>query len=134
MDGAGNQFFPCAAFASDKHGGIRTGNRANHIQNGLYPGAFSDNLIKIIELLNLSSQPDVFFGQFSLVHGIFDYMLQIIRIERLGHIIISAGLDGTNSGFNRSKRRNDNHNNIRINFPNPLLQLEAVHSGHLNVQ
>ena len=60
-------------------------------------------------------------------------LLQVIRVERLGHVVEGPLLEGPYRRVHRSVRRHDDDHSSGIDLLDLLLEFHPVHSGHLDI-
>ena len=69
-----------------------------------------------------------------MLQGVGHQVRELVRIHRLGDVIVGAHFEGLHRRLHRCIAGHDDDRQLRIGLPQPRLQLHAVHAGHLDVE
>ena len=79
-------------------------------------------------------QQDVLLPEQALLEGVADLHLQLVDVERLAEIIVSAQAHGLDGGVCRSKGGDHDAENVRVDALRGAKHVNTRHVGHLDVR
>ncbi len=80
------------------------------------------------------SQPDIFFFRAAVGERLLHQMSDLIRVERLAHVVVRPVLQGGDRRFHRGVAGHHDHDEIGIHLVQAALQFDAVGAAHLDVE
>jgi hypothetical protein len=92
VDGVRGEFFACAAFARDQHGGARRGDLSDGFEHAFDGGGVADESFEAEFFVDLLAQPRVLPLDLRTVQRALHQQVEAVDIDRLGHKVISAVL------------------------------------------
>ena len=114
MNGFGDEFFAGPAFPGDQHIGRTVGDPLNQVEHRLHRFALAENLVEAILLGHLFPEPADFPSQRCLADDPFDHPNQFVFFHRLCEVVARPMLHRFHSRLDRSKRRHQDHVDIRM--------------------
>jgi hypothetical protein len=57
----------------------------------------------------------------------------LVRVERLGHVIVGAVLQSSDGGLDRGIAGHDDHDKVGVDFVHAALQFDAIGAVHLDI-
>ncbi len=134
VNGPGNEFLPRAALAPDHHRRIGFGH-GGHPLHDLFQGlALPDEFIGRRDFLYLSTQPQVLREQPSVIDGVSDEMAHVIGVYRLDDVVEGPFLQCLNACLDGRKGGDHDGHHVFVDLLDPPLELQSVHTRHLDVQ
>src|SRR5437588_2799463 len=133
MQSARNQFLAGPAFALDQNGAVGVGDFVNQAVNELHFSARADNVLKFVFVLELLAEVNVLSQRRLIIEGALYGHLQLVDLERLGHVIVRAHLHRFDCGFHRGVGGDQNHGGLPEMLAHMPEHVEAGHCFHSNV-
>jgi hypothetical protein len=90
VDRSRHQFLAGAAFAGDQHGGIGGPNGFDCLEDPLHCRALAHHIVWPRNLVHGFAQPHIFLACLPVRERVLHQMRNLIRVQRLGHIVIGA--------------------------------------------
>ena len=119
MDRPGDQFFAGTRLAANQNGRVRARDFQNHLLHRFHFWRSRNDLN--VDLV----QP---------AQGALDGFQQTIPVERFLQIIERSATQSVLGGIDRPMRRQKENDDRRIHREQMLQQLDAVHTGHLQIR
>ncbi len=79
------------------------------------------------------AQEHVLLGRLFMRQGVLHQVCNLVRVERLGDVVVGAVLQRGDRGVDRGIARHDDHEQFRIDFVHAALQFDPVGAVHFDV-
>ena len=99
MNGTGHQLFACTAFSLNQNTGFGVSHLTNSVQNLLHRWTPANDFLQAISLSQFGFQPDIFLLDPNRANGPPEKHLDPLKIQRLGHVVISPPSHGIHGSF-----------------------------------
>src|SRR5437763_17085419 len=109
MQSARDQFLTGPTFALDQNRAVGVGNLVNQAINELHFLARSNDVLKFVFILELLAEADGLPQGRLIIQSALHRHLQLVDLERLGYVNVSAHLPRVDLGFHRGISRDRNH-------------------------
>src|SRR5882724_258762 len=133
MQSARDQFLAGPAFALDQNRTVGIGNFVNQAVNELHFPARADDILKFVFVLELLAKVNVLPQRRLIIEGALYRHLQLVDLERLGHVIVRAHLHRFDRSFDRGISSDQNHGGLPQMLAHVPEHVEAGHCFHSNV-
>ena len=133
VESARHQLFSRPAFAHDQHGAVGIGHFVNQIVNVLHLSAGADDVLKAIPVLEFLAEINIFPQSRLVIERPLHRHLQLIDLERLGHVIVGTHLHGLDRRLHRRVGRDQNDRCLAMMFAHVPEHIEPRHRFHLDV-
>src|SRR6266567_967542 len=133
MQPACDQFLAGPAFALDQNRAVGVGDFVNQAVNELHFSACADDVLKFVFVLELLAEVNVLPQRRLIIEGALYGHLQLVDLERLGHVIVRAHLHRFDRGFDRGISSDQNHGGLPEMLAHVPEDIEAGHCFHSNV-
>src|SRR5437868_11425235 len=133
MQSARNQFLAGPAFALNQNGAVGVGDFVNQAVNELHFSARSDDVLKFVFVLELLAEVNVLPQRRLIIEGALYGHLQLVDLERLGHVIVRAHLHRFDRGLHGGVRGDQNHGGLPEMLAHVPKHVETGHCFHSNV-
>jgi hypothetical protein len=131
VNGARRQLFAGAGLAQDQHGGRGWRHPDGEPIHLLHAGGVADQLAELLDLQQALFERGGAIDQAATLSGLRDGEHDlVIRAERLGQKMISAGTHGLNGRFDVAEGGHHHHLHTVVLAANVLEQLETADLGH----
>ena len=134
MDRARHHFLARAAFAGDQHGSFRGRHHFDQLDDLAHRRALADQLGAGQRFLQVLAQAHHFAPRPLVLQRVRHQVRELVRIHRLGDVIVGPDLQRLHRGFHRSVTGHDDDRQVRVCLPQASLQFHAVHARHLDVE
>ena len=128
-----HQFLPGAAFPGDQHRSFRGTNRLNGVEDLVHGAALADQVPRTRDFGDGLAQEDVLLGRVLMRQRVLHQVRDLVRVQRLGHVVIGAVLQRRDRGLDRGIAGHDDHDELRIDFVHAALQFDPVGAAHLDI-
>src|SRR6266550_1473769 len=133
MQAARDQFLTGPAFALNQNRAVGVGDFVNQAINELHFLARSNDVLKFIFILELLTEVNVLPEGRLIIQSALHRHLQLVDLERLRHVIVSAHLHRFDCGFHRGISSDQNHGGLPEMLAHVPEHVEAGHCFHSNV-
>src|SRR5438552_96014 len=133
VQSARDQFLAGPAFALDQNRAVGVGDFVNQAVNELHFSACADDVLKFVFVLELLAEVNVLPQRRLVIEGALYGHLQLVDLERLGHVIVRAHLHRFDCGFHRGVGGDQNHRGLPEMLAHVPEHVEAGHCFHANV-
>ena len=96
--------------------------------------AFADDLVDGHQAVDRLAQLHVFLAQPAPLHCPQHQVAELVGIDRLGDVVEGPVLQRPHRRIHGGEGRDHDHGGLRVDLAELLLELHAVHAGHLDVQ
>src|SRR5438309_2440476 len=93
MNGASDELLAGTAFAGDEHGGVSRADGLDGFEDANHSRALADEFVRTRNFVNLFAQALIFLLSAAMRQGILHEVRDLVRIERLGDVIVCAILE-----------------------------------------
>src|SRR5688572_22505078 len=114
MQRARHQFLAGAALAEHQNGAVGVGHALHQSENLLHIGRGSDDLVELIFILELLAQVDVFRNGLVVGKSALHARFELLKLEWLFEIVVSALLHRIDRALNRAEASNDDDYRRRL--------------------
>ena len=114
MDAAGDQLFPCAAFAQKQYGIFVLAHLFDHFINALHFHGDADEPAETRPSLQLFPQEAVLLLEFDGAGHAFEARAQLFDAEGLGNVIHGAHARDLHGGFDGAVLRQHHNSHVRV--------------------
>ena len=125
MEERGDELLAGAGLAADQHGDVAAGDARGGVEQAAHRPARADD--PAAEGL-LGGQPPVVDAQPARLERALDDQGDLVDVERLGEVVVGAGLHRRDRDALRAVRGEQDHRQRRIALDDAAQQLEAVHA------
>src|SRR5947208_16845897 len=133
VQSARDQFLAGPAFALDQNRAVSVGDFVNQAVNELHFSACADDVLKFVFVLEFLAEVNVLPQRRLIIEGALYGHLQLVDLERLGHVIVRAHLHRFDRGLHGCVRGNQNHGGLPEMLAHVPEHVEAGHCFHSNV-
>jgi hypothetical protein len=122
-----------AALARDEHRRARGARLLDHLVDLPHLRAVADHPAEAAALAQLAPERLHLAQRLLPLHDLREQDLQPLRIDRLGHVVVGADLDGLDGGLDSALAGEDDGGDVAVLLLQRAQQVEAVHAGHREV-
>src|SRR5438105_3018919 len=133
MQAARDQFLTGPAFALDQNRAVGVGDFVNQAVNELHLLARSNDVLKFVFILELFAEVNVLPQGRLIIESALHRHLQLVDLERLGHVIVSAHLHRFDRRFHRGISGDQNHGGLTKMLADVAEDIEPRHRFHPDI-
>jgi hypothetical protein len=134
VDRLRHQLLAGSRFAADEDRGVGRCRLLDRAVDLPHPGAVADEPPEAAVLAQLAAQHLHLAQRLLPLHDLVEQDPQPLRIDRLGQVVVGAGLDGLDGGLDGPLRGEDDQRHVRVLVLQRVQQLQAVHARHHEVR
>ena len=134
VNGAYHQLFPGPTLTGDQHIGVGGAHGFDGLEYFSHGRTLADEISGAGDLGDGLTQTDVFFFGAMVGERFFYQMRDLVRIERLTHIIVGAILQGRDRGLHRGVAGHHDHDQVGIHLVQAALEFNAVGAAHFDIE
>ena len=131
---AHHKLFARSALARNQNIGVGGADRFDGVEYLAHRRTLPHEIAGTRDLSDGFAQSDVFLFGAAMGQSLLYQVCDLVRIERLAHVVIGAVLQGCDCGFDRGVAGHHDDDQVGIHFVQPPLQFDAVGAAHLDVE
>ena len=133
VERARDQFLAHAALAADEDGGLELGDLRDRPEDVAHGGALGEDRLELMLAANLLLQGPVLAAQRLALLGLAEGQDDLVRLERLAHVVVRAGLHGLEGEIDVPVRaHHDDRRRVLLGLEGRE-QIEPAHPRHAHV-
>ena len=133
MQRARDQLLAGARLAGDEDRGLGRRDLLHQLEDALHGQRLADDAVEAEAAAQLVAQLQVVAQEGALLQRALDDHGDLVDLERLGQIVVSAALHRRDGGLGRGKGGDDNHLRVRLRFFHRLQHVEAAAVLHFQI-
>src|ERR1051326_3296562 len=133
VDGAGDEFLASSAFAGDEDSRISWADGLDCVENLLHCDALANDVFGLIYFRYRLLEERVFGFSVLMAESFLYKMRDLVGIEWLGHVIVGAVFQCSDSGLDGGVAGHHNDHQVGIDFVHAELEFDAVRAVHFDV-